>query len=150
MDGEQEVTHGRTRTEAKKLANRHVTLIALGGIIGSSLFIGSGNIIRSTGPAAIVSYLLGGLLVYLAMKMLGEMAAHRPAVGSFMDYAKHGLGDGASYLVGWLYWYFWVGVLAYEAVIGGDRAAVEALRRIGAIPAPPPEAPQRRVPQRVR
>ena len=120
MEGEQEVTHGRTRKEAKKLANRHVTLIALGGIIGSSLFIGSGNIIRSTGPAAIVSYLLGGLLVYLAMKMLGEMAAHRPAVGSFMDYAKHGLGDGASYLVGWLYWYFWVGVLAYEAVIGGE------------------------------
>lgn len=105
---------------ATKLRNRHVTLIALGGIIGSSLFIGSGNIIRSTGPAAIVSYLLGGLLVYLAMKMLGEMAAHRPAVGSFMDYAREGLGDGASYLVGWLYWYFWVGVLAYEAVIGGE------------------------------
>lgn len=111
---------GRTRRESRKLANRHVTLIALGGIIGSSLFIGSGNIIRSVGPAAILSYLLGGVLVFLAMKMLGEMASHRPAVGSFMDYAKDGLGDGASYLVGWLYWYFWVGVLAYEAVIGGE------------------------------
>ena len=46
MEGEQEATHGRTRKEAKKLANRHVTLIALGGIIGSSLFMGSGNIIQ--------------------------------------------------------------------------------------------------------
>jgi GABA permease len=111
--------HVRTR-QATKLRNRHVTMIALGGIIGSSLFIGSGNIIRDVGPAAILSYLLGGLLVFLAMKMLGEMAASRPAVGSFMDYARDGLGDGASYLVGWLYWYFWVGVLAYESVIGGE------------------------------
>ncbi|WP_304348652.1 amino acid permease [Corynebacterium frankenforstense] len=102
------------------LRNRHVTMIALGGIVGSALFIGSGNVIRSIGPAAILSYLLGGLLVYLAMKMLGEMAAARPSVGSFMDYARDGLGPFASYLVGWLYWYFWVGVLAYDAVIGGE------------------------------
>ncbi|HCT15090.1 MAG TPA: GABA permease, partial [Corynebacterium nuruki] len=80
-------------------------MIALGGIIGSSLFIGSGNIIRDVGPAAILSYLLGGLLVFLAMKMLGEMAASRPAVGSFMEYSRINLGDGAAYTVGWLYWY---------------------------------------------
>lgn len=103
----------------KKLRSRHITMITLGGIIGSSLFVGSANIIRSVGPAAVVSYLIGGLLVYLAMLMLGEMAAVRPAVGSFMEYARVGLGDWAAYLVGWLYWYFWVGVLAYEAVIGG-------------------------------
>lgn len=103
----------------KKLRSRHITMITLGGIIGSSLFVGSANIIRAVGPAAVLSYLVGGLLVYLAMLMLGEMAAVRPAVGSFMEYARVGLGDWAAYLVGWLYWYFWVGVLAYEAVIGG-------------------------------
>lgn len=66
-----------------------------------------------------VSDLVGGLLVYLAMLMLGEIAAVRPSVGSCMGYARVGLADWAAYLVGWLYWYFWVGVLAYEAVIGG-------------------------------
>lgn len=108
------------RPQAKKLRSRHVTMITLGGIIGASLFVGSGNVIRTVGPAAVLSYLIGGLLVFLAMRMLGEMAASRPAIGSFMEYARVGLGDWAAYLVGWLYWYFWVGVLAYEAVLGGE------------------------------
>lgn len=95
-------------------------MITLGGIIGASLFVGSGNVIRAVGPAALLSYLIGGLLVFLAMRMLGEMAAARPTIGSFMEYARVGLGDWAAYLVGWLYWYFWVGVLAYEAVLGGE------------------------------
>lgn len=103
----------------KKLRTRHVTMITLGGIIGASLFVGSANIVRATGPAATLTYLAGGLLVYLAMQMLGEMAAARPAVGSFMEYARVGLGSWAAYIVGWLYWYFWVGVIAYEAVVGG-------------------------------
>lgn len=108
------------RSGGEKLRSRHVTMIVLGGIIGSSLFIGSGNIIRSAGPAAVISYLVGGLLVFLAMLLLGEMAARRPAVGSFMEYSRINLGDGAAYMVGWLYWYFWVGVLAYDAVVGGE------------------------------
>ncbi len=95
-------------------------MITLGGIIGSSLFVGSANVIHAVGPAAVISYLIGGLLVFLAMRMLGEMAAARPAVGSFMEYARVGLGDWAGYFVGWLYWYFWVGVIAYEAVVGGS------------------------------
>ncbi len=104
---------------SKKLRSRHVTMITLGGIIGASLFVGSGNVVRSVGPAAVISYMIGGLLVFLAMRMLGEMAASRPTVGSFMEYARVGLGDWAAYLVGWLYWYFWVGVIAFEAVVGG-------------------------------
>lgn len=103
----------------KKLRGRHVTMITLGGIIGASLFVGSANIVRNTGPAAVLSYAAGGLLVFLAMRMLGEMASARPAVGSFMEYARVGLGNWAAYIVGWLYWYFWVGVIAYEAVVGG-------------------------------
>lgn len=102
-----------------KLRNRHITMITLGGIIGASLFVGSGNVIRSAGPAAIISYLIGGLLVFLAMRMLGEMSARKPSVGSFMEYANESMGGWAAYLVGWLYWYFWVGVIAYEAVVGG-------------------------------
>lgn len=116
----QEPASAPSPSNGAKLRPRHVTMITLGGIIGASLFVGSGNIIRSVGPAAIISYLIGGLLVFLAMRMLGEMAAARPAIGSFMEYARVGLGDWAAYLVGWLYWYFWVGVLAYEAVLGGE------------------------------
>ena len=112
--------NGTDSNSPKKLRNRHVTMITLGGIIGASLFVGSGNVIRTVGPAAILSYLIGGLLVFLAMRMLGEMAAARPAIGSFMEYARVGLGNWAAYLVGWLYWYFWVGVLAYESVLGGE------------------------------
>jgi len=103
----------------KKLRSRHITMITLGGIIGASLFVGSGNIVRAVGPAAVLSYLIGGLLVLLTMRMLGEMAAARPTIGSFMEYARVGLGEWAGYLVGWLYWYFWVGVIAFEAVVGG-------------------------------
>ncbi|WP_200331299.1 amino acid permease [Leucobacter sp. L43] len=115
-----ETAAGSVPLAHKKLRPRHVTMITLGGIIGASLFVGSGNVIRTVGPAAVLSYLIGGLLVFLAMRMLGEMAAARPAIGSFMEYARVGLGDWAAYLVGWLYWYFWVGVLAYEAVLGGE------------------------------
>ncbi|WP_053386624.1 amino acid permease [Leucobacter japonicus] len=115
-----ETSAGSVQVPQKKLRSRHVTMITLGGIIGASLFVGSGNVIRTVGPAAVLSYLIGGLLVFLAMRMLGEMAAARPAIGSFMEYARVGLGDWAGYLVGWLYWYFWVGVLAYEAVLGGE------------------------------
>ena len=114
-----ETSAAQVRTPSR-LRSRHVTMITLGGIIGAALFVGSGNVIRTVGPAAIVSYLIGGLLVFLAMRMLGEMAASRPAIGSFMEYARVGLGNWAAYLVGWLYWYFWVGVIAYEAVLSGE------------------------------
>lgn len=109
--------------EQKKLKNRHVMMITLGGIIGASRFVGSGNVIRNVGPAALLSYAIGGLLVIMVMRMLGEMAVARPAVGSFMEYARQGLGAWAGYLIGWLYWYFWVGVIAFEAVVGGTTLA---------------------------
>lgn len=105
--------------DVKRLRQRHVTMIALGGVIGASLFVGSNSVIRAVGPAAILSYALGGLLVVLVMRMLGEMATSRPAVGSFMEYARIGLGPWAGYSIGWLYWYYWVGVLAFEAVVAG-------------------------------
>lgn len=101
------------------LRPRHLTMIALGGIIGASLFVGSGTVIRAVGPAALLSYAIGGIMVILVMRMLGEMATHRPVVGSFMEYAREGLGEWAGFTIGWLYWYFWVGVVAFEAVIIG-------------------------------
>src|SRR4051812_23976621 len=100
------------------LKRRHVTMISLGGVIGAGLFVGSGAVINQTGPAAVLSYLVAGLLVVLVMRMLGEMAVANPSTGSLADYAGIALGDWARFLVGWLYWYFWVIVLAVEATAG--------------------------------
>jgi GABA permease len=100
------------------LKRRHVTMISLGGVIGAGLFVGSGAVINQTGPAAVLSYLAAGLLVVLVMRMLGEMAVANPSTGSFADYAGLALGDWGRFLVGWLYWYFWVIVLAVEAAAG--------------------------------
>jgi GABA permease len=108
-------------TELQKgLKKRHVTMISLGGVIGAGLFVGSGAVINTTGPAAVLSYLLAGLLVVLVMRMLGEMAVANPSTGSFADYAGRALGEWARFAVGWLYWYFWVIVLAVEAVAGAE------------------------------
>jgi len=100
------------------LKQRHMTLIALGGVIGAGLFIGSGVLIHETGPAAVISFLLAGVLAILVMRMLGEMAAAKPAVGSFYEYARAALGNRAGFAIGWMYWYFWVIVVAVEAVAG--------------------------------
>lgn len=100
------------------LKQRHMTLISIGGTIGAGLFVGSGVVIHQAGPAALLSFLLAGVLVMLVMRMLGEMAVARPAVGSFYEYARVGLGDWAGFSIGWLYWYFWVIVVAVEAVAG--------------------------------
>lgn len=101
------------------LSQRQLSMIALGGVIGAGLFVGSGVVIRNTGPAAFLTYALCGLLVVLVMRMLGEMAAANPSTGSFADYAAAALGRWAGFSVAWLYWYFWVIVVGFEAVAGG-------------------------------
>jgi GABA permease len=101
-----------------------MTMIALGGVIGAGLFVGSGVVIKAAGPAAVLSFVITGLLVVLVMRMLAEMAAALPAVGSFYEYArlawsdKPRIGALAGFLTGWMYWYFWVIVVALEAVAG--------------------------------
>jgi GABA permease len=95
-----------------------MTMIALGGIIGAGLFVGSSAVIDTVGPGAVVSYLAAGVLVILVMRMLGEMAVANPSVGSFADYTRSAMGNWAGFTTGWLYWYFWAIVLAVEAVAG--------------------------------
>ncbi|MGH3723758.1 MAG: amino acid permease [Mycobacterium sp.] len=101
------------------LQKRHLTMIAIGGVIGAGLFVGSGAIIQSAGPAAFLTYAITGVLIVMVMRMLGEMAVANPSTGSFADYSRRALGDWAGFSVGWLYWYFWVIVVGFEAVAGG-------------------------------
>ncbi|MFF5772481.1 amino acid permease [Streptomyces californicus] len=100
------------------LKNRHLSMIAIGGVIGAGLFVGSSAGIAAAGPAILVSYAMVGLMVVLVMRMLGEMAAARPSSGSFSAYADQALGRWAGFSIGWLYWFFWVVVLAVEATAG--------------------------------
>lgn len=102
----------------KGLKQRHLTMIAIGGVIGAGLFVGSGVVIKNTGPGAFLSYALTGVLIIMVMRMLGEMATANPSTGSFADYARRALGGWAGFSVGWLYWYFWVIVVGFEAVAG--------------------------------
>ncbi|HEY5248163.1 MAG TPA: amino acid permease, partial [Dermatophilaceae bacterium] len=100
------------------LKQRHLTMIALGGVIGAGLFVGSGVVINETGPAAFLSYALAGVLIVLVMRMLGEMATADPQTGSFTEYARKALGGWAGFSAAWLNWYFWVIVVGFEAVAG--------------------------------
>jgi GABA permease len=103
---------------SRSLRPRHVTMIAIGGIIGAGLFVGSSAAIAAAGPAILVTYVLTGFLVLLVMRMLGEMAVAMPQVRSFTEFARLGLGDWAGFSVGWLYWFFWVVVVPVEAIAG--------------------------------
>ena len=103
---------------SRSLKGRHLTMISIGGIIGAGLFIGSSTTIQAGGPAAFISYGITGLLLLMVMRMLGEMTTAMPQVRSFTDFARSGLGRGAGFVVGWLYWYFWVLVVPAEAIAG--------------------------------
>jgi gamma-aminobutyrate permease len=105
---------------SRSLRSRHVTMIAIGGIIGAGLFVGSSAAIAAVGPAIIVSYLLAGLMILFVMRMLSEMAAAHPHLGSFTEFPRLGLGSWAGFMCGWLYWYFWVVVVAIEAIAGAQ------------------------------
>jgi GABA permease len=100
------------------LSQRQLMMIAIGGIIGAGFFVGSGVAIGKAGPSAVLTYVVCGVLVILVMRMLGEMATANPSTGSFADYARQALGGWAGFSAGWLYWYYWVIVVGFEAVAG--------------------------------
>src|SRR5450631_1485559 len=103
---------------SRSLKPRHLTMISIGGIIGAGLFVSSSTSIIAGGPASFISYAITGLLILLVMRMLGEMTTALPHVRSFTEFARAGLGEGAGFIIGWLYWYFWVLVVPVEAIAG--------------------------------
>jgi len=102
----------------RTLRSRHIQMISIGGIIGAGLFVGSGAAIAAVGPAVIVSYFVAGLVILFVMRMISEMAAANLGLNSFTEYVRLGLGHWAGFVTGWLYWYFWVVVIAIEAIAG--------------------------------
>ena len=99
----------------RAMSTRHLVMISLGGAIGTGLFLGSGEVISQTGPiGAIISYILGGIIAYMVMLCLGELAVHMPESGSFGSYAQEYIGPATGYTVTWLYWLTWSATLGTE------------------------------------
>ncbi len=98
-------------------------MIALGGVIGAGLFVGTGAGISIAGPAIIISFGLAGILALLVMRMLGEMSAEHPSGGAFSVHAEKAIGPWAGFTLGWLYWSAAVVVIAVEAAGAATIAA---------------------------
>lgn len=98
------------------LKQRHLSMIALGGVIGAGLFVGSGAGIAAAGPSIVLAFAASGLLVMLVMRMLGEMSAAHPASGSFSVHAERALGSWAGFTAGWIFWVLLCVAVAAEAI----------------------------------
>ncbi|MEV5137385.1 amino acid permease, partial [Streptomyces syringium] len=98
------------------LKQRHLSMIALGGVIGAGLFVGSGAGIAAAGPSIVLAYAASGLLVMFVMRMLGEMSAANPASGSFSVHAERAIGPWAGFTAGWMFWTLLVVGVAVEAI----------------------------------
>lgn len=101
------------------LKNRHLQMISLGGIIGSGYFLGTGYVLEKAGPAAILAYLLGGVIVLCVMLCLAELAVAKPISGSFVTYAKENISSTWACGVGWAYWLNWMAYVPSEMIAAG-------------------------------
>ena len=107
--------NSETKTLKRAMSTRHLVMLSLGGAIGTGLFLGSGEVIAQTGPVgAIIAYILGGLIAYMVMLCLGELAVHMPVAGSFGAYAQKYIGPGTGYMISWVYWLTWTATLGTE------------------------------------
>lgn len=91
----------------KDLKPRQVQMIALGGAIGTGLFLGAGGRLSAAGPALAIIYAACGLVAYFVLRALGELVVYRPSSGSFVSYAREFFGEKAAFATGWLYWMSW-------------------------------------------
>ncbi|MEK3863234.1 amino acid permease [Paenibacillus sp. FSL H7-0716] len=92
----------------RDLENRHVQLIAIGGTIGTGLFLGSGKAIQLAGPSIIFAYLIVGIAIFFVMRALGELLLSKAGYQSFTDIAEDYLGPRAAFVTGWTYWFCWI------------------------------------------
>ncbi|QRG69721.1 amino acid permease [Brevibacillus choshinensis] len=114
-------THNDQQNELKRSMNsRHLFMISLGGVIGTGLFLGSGYTISQAGPiGTILSFLVGGFIMYLTMLCLGELTVAMPVSGSFQTYMTRFVSPSLGFGVGWLYWLGWAVTVALELTSSG-------------------------------
>ncbi|MEU7057682.1 amino acid permease [Streptomyces sp. NPDC046197] len=92
---------------SKGLKHRHVNMIAIGGAIGTGLFLGAGGRLHNAGPALALAYLVCGVFAFFVVRALGELVLYRPSSGSFVSYAREFLGEKGAYVAGWMYFLNW-------------------------------------------
>ncbi|AGB83951.1 MULTISPECIES: amino acid permease [Serratia] len=114
MDGQQQGDQLK-----RGLKNRHIQLIALGGAIGTGLFLGIAQTIKMAGPSVILGYAIGGFIAFLIMRQLGEMVVEEPVAGSFSHFAYKYWGNFAGFASGWNYWVLYVLVAMAELTAVG-------------------------------
>lgn len=101
----------------RQLGARHLNMIAIGGSIGTGLFLASGSTIANAGPGgALLAYALIGIMIYFLMTSLGELATHNPTSGAFFTYGTKYVEGGFGFALGWNYWYNWAITVAFELV----------------------------------
>ena len=114
-----EYTSNTQKHLKRSLKARHMNMIALGGAIGTGLFVAGGEVVSTAGPGgALVAYGLIGIMVYFLMTSLGEMATYLPIPGSFGTYAKRYVDPAFGFALGWNYWFNWAITLAAEVLAG--------------------------------
>ncbi|VTN51640.1 aromatic amino acid transport protein AroP [Klebsiella pneumoniae] len=116
------------------LKNRHIQLIALGGAVGTGLFLGIAQTIRMAGPSVLLGYAIAGVIAFFIMRQLGEMVVEEPVAGSFSHFANRYWGPFAGFMSGWNYWVLYVlvsmaeltavGIYIQLLVAGGTHLAV--------------------------
>ncbi|MBI0376887.1 amino acid permease [Streptomyces albiflaviniger] len=92
---------------SKSLKARHVNMIAIGGAIGTGLFLGAGGRLKDAGPSLALAYAVCGLFAFLVVRALGELVLHRPSSGAFVSYAREFLGEKGAFVAGWMYFLNW-------------------------------------------
>ena len=106
---------GQNPSLKRAMTTRHLVMLSLGGAIGTGLFMGSGEVVSQAGPlGAVLAYIIGGLIAYMVMLCLGELAVHLPVSGSFGAFATNYIGPGTGYMVSWMYWLGWSATLGTE------------------------------------
>ncbi|AMQ06185.1 MULTISPECIES: amino acid permease [Sporosarcina] len=95
---------------ARGLKNRHVQLIAIGGAIGTGLFLGAGKSIHLAGPSILFAYLITGIVCFLIMRALGELLLTNLEYNSFVDFVQDYMGNMAAFVTGWTYWFCWISI----------------------------------------
>ncbi len=99
---------GEEKNLERGLQNRHIQLIAIGGAIGTGLFLGAGKSIHLAGPSIILVYLLIGIFLFFVMRAMGELLIYKSSTGSFIDFAEEFIGPWAGFITGWTYWFCWI------------------------------------------
>ncbi len=104
---------------SRSLKSRHITMIAIGGAIGTGLFLGSGSAIKAAGPSIILTYLIVGIFCFFMMRALGELLLADTSKHSFIDSVKEYLGDRMEFIAGWTYWSCWLSLAMADLTATG-------------------------------